>query len=197
MWLALVQGWHTLPQVRVYRHWEVMTLKAPGKRGEALQAVTPPPRIPAWKSPEFAELPTVGLYPPLRPLCLAQGGPKQVFTGVKESHPRMAIQMETGRVTARQRVSCWPAPTGLLRSIHSIIPVLLQSDARSPSWEKPGQAGLAVTLPSPGSEPCPRAPPMGRRQPSEGSSKPSCLLDERHLGPASPSSTQAGNTIRR
>ena len=137
----------------MYRHWEVMALKAPGKREEALQAIMLPPHIPAWKGPEFAEFSTVGLCPPLRPLCLAQGGPKQVFTGVKESHPRKAIQMETGRVTARQRVSCWPAPTGLLHSIHSISPVPLQSDARSPSWEEPGQAGLAVTLPFPGSEP--------------------------------------------
>lgn len=151
--LLLVKGWLILPQVRVYRHWEVMMLKSPGKLEEALQAMMPPPRIPAWKGPEFAEFPTMGLCPPLCPMCLAQGGPKQVFTDVIESNPRMAIQMETGRVTARQSVSCWPVPTGLLCSIHSISPVPLQSDARSPSWEGPGQARLAVTLPSPGSEP--------------------------------------------
>ena len=62
-----------------------MALKAPGKREEALQAIMLPPHIPAWKGPEFAEFSTVGLCPPLCPLCLAQGGPKQVFTGVKES----------------------------------------------------------------------------------------------------------------
>lgn len=115
-----------------------MMLKAPGEREEALQAMMPSPHIPAWKGPEFAEFPTMGPCPPLCPLCLAQGGPKQVFTDVIESRPRMAIQMETGRVTARQTVSCWPVTTGLLCSVRSISPVPLQSDARSPSWEEPG-----------------------------------------------------------
>ena len=102
-----------------------MTLKAPGRREEALPAVTPPPRIPAWKSPEFAEFPTVGLYPPLCPLCLAQGGPKRVFTGIKESHPCMAIQMETVRP---QRDKGSPAGLHLLAfSVPSTRSVLFSS----------------------------------------------------------------------
>lgn len=141
-----------------------------------------------WCSLSRPEFPPWAVSTSASPV-LSTRWPKRVFTGVKESHPRMAIQMETGR---SQRDKGSPAGLHLLAfsvpSTRSVLPSSSLMLGVLPGKSLTGWA--AVTLPSPGSEPCPRAPPMGRRQPS-GLSKPSCLLDERHLGPASPSSTQA------
>lgn len=131
-----------------------MTLKAPGKWEEALQAMTLPPRIPAWKGPEFADFSTVGLCPPLHPLCLAQGGPKQYSQVSKNRVPAWPFRWRLG---GSQRDKGSPVGLHLLAfSIPSTRSVLFPSSLML--GVRPGKSldrlgWQSVTLPFPGSEP--------------------------------------------
>lgn len=143
------------------------------------------------------------LCPPLCPLCLIYGGTEQVFINVIKSEPLMAIPMEKG--TPFRGTGCHsdkavppPIPAGPVCSTHPVwLLFRLQPGAHSPPLAEPGPAVLPVpsALPgvlSPDSE--------GHRLARGDLQRPPrchpCLLDEWHLGPASPSSAQAGNTIR-